>query len=294
MPTLVEAFRRAWSGPPAELPSDFESQLAAACSSGHADGEPPSPLAPERLVAYLAERLTATGAGPAALGRLQLADLHLACACADGNVAAHALFEERFLGVARMRACLRHIDAAPALVDEVRQLLRVRLLLGEPPVPPRITQYSGLGTLASWVGIAAQRAALNLLRGEQTRARVNREVVADALPAAGDPELDYLKARYRGEFREAIGAAVATLTARDRLLLRLHLVDQLSHERIAVMYQVHQSTVTRWIGGAREAIVRETRRALQARLRVDSADLESLVALVGSRLDLSLTRLLRE
>jgi RNA polymerase sigma-70 factor (ECF subfamily) len=293
VPTLTEAFRRAWSGPPPELPHDFEDQLAVVCALGREEVTPSAPT-PERLAAYVAERLTAAGAGPTELGRLQIADLGLACACADGDAAALARFEKRFLEPATVRACLRHIDATPALVDEVRQLLRVRLLLGEPPVPPRITQYSGIGALSSWVGIAAQRTALNLLRGEQTRARVNREVVAEALPMAGDPELDYLKARYRGEFREAIGAALATLAVRKRLVLRLHLVDQLSHERIAGMYQVHQTTVSRWIGGAREVILRETRRALQARLNLDSAELQSLQVLVGNSLDLSLTRLLRE
>jgi RNA polymerase sigma-70 factor (ECF subfamily) len=273
------------------LPDGLDERLVALCEVARVAWLP-LVLDDVRFVAYLAERLSTTGSSWQALDSLCVGDLYLACGCADVMPAALSHFEERFLSATAVKSYLRHVDASQSFVDEVRQILGTRLLVGEPPAPPRITQYGGRGPLGSWVAIAAQRTALSLLRTDAARSRVKREVVAEAFPVGGDPEMDYLKVRYRLEFRDAIGAAIGSLSSRDRLILRLHLLDHLSHDRIATMYQVSQPTVTRWIAAARESILRETRQILRQRLRVDTAEFESLAALVGSQLDLSLTRLL--
>jgi RNA polymerase sigma-70 factor, ECF subfamily len=288
---VLSAFVEAWPGAAAGLPRDFEAQLASVCEAARA-AWPDLGVDDTRFVQYLAQRLAPQGDPADHLAELRAADLYLAHACADGVPAALTLFEERLLSHAP--AFLKHLQQPPAFVDDVLQLLRTRLLIGSPSEPPRIAQYAGRGPLSSWVGIAAQRTAISLIRGEGAHSRAIDEAMAQALPAGKDPELDYLKARYRKEFRAAFSEAIAALPARDRLILRLFLVDNLSHERIGTMYQVNQSTVTRWIARAREAILRDTQTSLRNSLRVETSEFESLAALVGSELDLSLTRLLGE
>lgn len=172
----------------------------------------------------------------------------------------------------------------------MRQLLRQKLFVVEADgAAPRIAGYSGRGQLSSWVGVAAQRTGLSLLRGERKHAHVD-DALADALPVGSDPELDYLRTRYRADFRKAFQEAIASLTQRERMILRLHLVSGLSHEKIGAFYQVNQSTASRWIAKAREAIAREAERLLRERLNLNTSEFCSLAQLVGSQLDLSLSR----
>jgi RNA polymerase sigma-70 factor (ECF subfamily) len=74
------------------------------------------------------------------------------------------------------------------------------------------------------------------------------------------------------------------------MILRLCYVKGLSHERIALAYKVHQTTITRRIGKARETLVERIQRRLQERLDESTLNLDSIARLVGSQLDLSLTR----
>ena len=52
------------------------------------------------------------------------------------------------------------------------------------------------------------------------------------------------------------------------LLLKLTIVSGLSHEQLANIYSVNQSTVTRWIARARETVLEETERRVCAALRM--------------------------
>ena len=85
-----------------------------------------------------------------------------------------------------------------------------------------------------------------------------------------------------------------TLSPEHRLALRLHSVEALPGDQIAAALRVDRSTAMRWLNQAREQLFAETRRALTARLRVDPREFESLVGFVQSRLELSLSRLLRD
>jgi RNA polymerase sigma-70 factor (ECF subfamily) len=52
---------------------------------------------------------------------------------------------------------------------------------------------------------------------------------------------------------------------------------------------VNRSTVVRWLADVREALFKETRRLLRERLRLNDSEFESLMGLVRSDLDLSIS-----
>lgn len=291
MGTLREAFVERWHG---DAGTDRLEELDEALHDAYTRAVstwPDLAIPPETFARYLGERADRGIPPPKTLRTLRVEELFLACGCTLGLPAALDGFDRSCL--AGVDSFLDHVSGAGAVRDEVRQLVRNKLLVAEDGEPGRIAQYQGRGPLAAWVGIVAQRTALSLLRSDRARARAHGEAMAEALTIGGDPELDYLRVRYRDDFRAAFAEAIAELPERDRLVLRLHLVDALTHEEIARMYGVSQSTVTRWIAHAREAIGDETHRRVCARLQVDTGEFESLAALVESQLDLSLTRLLR-
>ena len=108
-----------------------------------------------------------------------------------------------------------------------------------------------------------------------------------------DPALRHLRTLYRTEFREALAAALAALPDRDRAVLRLRFVEGLELAQIGRMYRVHESTASRWLSAAREAVASATRDGLMARLAVTTATADSVARMVASGLDLSVARLLR-
>ena len=76
--------------------------------------------------------------------------------------------------------------------------------------------------------------------------------------------------------REALGG----LPDRDRLLLKLTIVSGLSHEQLANIYSVNQSTITRWIARARAQVLEATEREVCAKLRLPPGEFRSLAGLL--------------
>lgn len=241
--------------------------------------------------AYLAERLPETGLLDEALGAIQAADLYLACACAAGDRKALAAFDDRYIG--QLDAALGRMDPSGDLCTEVKQELRVQLLLGAPGRPPGITSYLGQGSLRRWLRVTATRQALMGLRRRQ-RALAHQLAARSLLDATfEDAELEALKRRWAAEFKDAFAEAVASLTSKQRNVLRYHAIDLLTIDQIGTLHGVHRVTAFRWVEQARAAVLEATRKALKARLDLSEPALDSVLGAIASRLDASVERLLR-
>lgn len=221
-----------------------------------------------------------------------LAGLCLAAACLAGDPAALRALDrliraeaERVVGELRQPAWL---------ADEVRQELSQRLLVVAPGAAPRLATYAGQSALGRWLGVAAMRTALNLLRGARPETPLDDDHdVADALLP---PELAVVRDRYRAEVEAAIRAAFDALDhARDRNLLRMYYLERIGLDQLGQMYGVHGSTVSRWLTALREAVLEDVRTRLAERLGLagNITDVDSLIRAVQSELDLTLSRLLR-
>lgn len=267
-------------------PGDLEAALVAAVEAGLL-AWPEVALDPLVFVAHLAARLPDEPDLAAAVGELHAADLYLACACALAEPRALACFNEHFLAAVGRTWRTRHPLADFA--DEVRQLLRVRLLVSDGGGPPRIAGYSGRGPLAAWVRMAATRLGLDLRRRERPGVR-DDELTLEA--RGDDPELEYLKTRYAGELNEALHTTLAALSSRTANVLRLHYQEGMTVDAIGTMYRVSGRTVQRWLAEARQTILAETRRLLSERLGLTDSRLDSLIGLVRSRLDISISQYL--
>jgi len=241
------------------------------------------------LAPLVGERIAGTDLA-VALAAAPAADVALAAACIAQEPGAHAAFD----------AVLAEVDAAGSatratkdLVDEVKQLLRVQLLVAKDGKPPGIAGYRGRGPLRGWVRITAVR---ELLRHKKKRDReLPLATSLDALLASGiDPGLEALKAEYRSEFAIALREAIETLSAEDRTLLRQQIVDSLSIDEVGAAYGVHRATAARWLNRARAALVAATHERLAARLALPVGEIESVIRLVQSRLDASVVRYLRD
>jgi RNA polymerase sigma-70 factor (ECF subfamily) len=259
-------------------------------AGAHAAGRAAHPgvdVPADAFTAYLTER--GFGAEGVATGRA--ADLYLCCACLRRDGRALAAFDA--LLVASATPALVRMGLASEARDEVAQALREKLFVGRAG-PAKLAEYAGRGALASWLRAAAVRTALNGLRDRGRRASLGDDDWL-AWPSPGDdPEVAALKRAFGADFRAAFSGALASLEPRARLLLRQHLLDGLGHEQLGALYGVHSVTAYRWLRDARSSLVKETRARLAAGRRVRAEELDSLLRLLESQLDASVTRLLAE
>ncbi len=225
-----------------------------------------------------------------ALSNLHVVDLYLACGCVSGIRSAIETFDATFL--VKIGTVLK-VGHDPGIVDEVRQVLRERMLVGDGTGLGRLASYSGRGKLAHWVSIAAQRIALEFVRNRASEPTpVSTGEFEQAVGVFPEQEMECIRARYQPERREAFRLAVTALSERDRLLLRLNLVDGISLSEIAVAYRVSQSTVSRWLAAARDQIRSAIERTLADQLGVTPGELASLAAAMLSVFDVTLSELL--
>jgi RNA polymerase sigma-70 factor (ECF subfamily) len=233
---------------------------------------------------HVAERLPEQGEALDALASMPAADLYLACACAQGDERAMQLFERDF--ISQIGVYLGRADTLAGVADEVKQLVRTRLLVADGDHARRIVAYKGRGPLGGWLRVVATRAALEV---RQARAPATaRAPVSVALGRILDPESAYLRAHHAAELEAALKNALAALTPRVGTVLRLHFLDGVSVEAIARLYTVSERTVQRWIAGAREEILDRVRASLATSLQLTSQQLEELLGLLSSRIDITL------
>ncbi len=270
---------------------ELEAALRAAFETG-ALAWPGVPLDARQFAAHLGQHAPRSGDLLAWLAAAHRSDLFLACACAQSNPAALSLFDQRLL--AEVPSFLQRRHASPELGEEVRQLLRERLLLpARGGGPPRISAYAGRGPLATWVRVAALRLVATLRRRPRPEEPLEDRDLAAEL-SAQDPELHLLRGRHGAEIAIALREAFESLERRDRALLRLHFLDGLNLERLGMVFQVSRATAGRMMLAARTELFEQTLRLLRSRLRIDHQELESLLGALRSGLDVSLHALLRE
>jgi RNA polymerase sigma-70 factor (ECF subfamily) len=248
-------------------------------------------LTEEAFFSHVASRLPEAGTALDALARVRAADLYLACACAHGDVAAIRAFDTRYL--VDLDAVARRFNYVAAGVDDVRQILHERFFLGTEAERPRIHDYNGDGDLRNWTRVVIVRTFINLA------SRGSREVPTDddwlfALVEGGEAdEVQHLKRAYGEEVKAAFRQAVEELSFRDRAILRYAFVDDLPVHKIGEIYGVHRATVARWIGHARDRFAGHLRGELLSRLRVSESEIDSILRLTMSGVDISLARHLR-
>lgn len=216
-------------------------------------------------------------------------DLFLACACLAHDPRALSILERVVL--IEVPSFVAKVEREPSEVAEIQQAVREKLLMSDGDHAPRLAEYAGRGSLGAFVRIIAVRIALDRKR-RQARSPGSDEL--GDLGGVADPELDYLREKYREQFVTALRGALAGLEPRARTVLRMNMLDGLSIDRIASTYEVHRATAARWVVDARADVLAATKHQLGANLQLRADELESLVRLVGVDLDVSVRRLLSE
>jgi RNA polymerase sigma-70 factor (ECF subfamily) len=264
--------------------------LVAAFRRGQ-DAWPTAQLSPPTFAAAVMARAPKPpGDARAHVATMRLEELYLAAACSAGDPGAILAFEGAFFGEVERTFSPR--SYGESFLEDARQNLRERLFVGFGGRPADIANYAGRGSLRHWFGIALRHHTLNLKRYEARAPTPNDPDFDQSLLVPGDPELLYLRQRYASDFRAAIEEAVRQLPAEERAALQHHYVERLSIDRIAAIYGIHRVTAARRVNRARDELVLLVRRALTSRLRVEEAELMSIMRLLPTQFSMSFRRVL--
>ncbi|MBI5538198.1 MAG: hypothetical protein HY898_36085 [Deltaproteobacteria bacterium] len=221
--------------------------------------------------------------------RVRAADLYLAFACVHGDPTALDAFERAYM--TGVRELLSKMLPSTALAEDVAQVLSQQWLASTPEREATLGQYNGMGRLQGWLRVSTVREAVRARRKAGIELPSNDDALA-GIPAGGaDPELAYMRQLYKNEFREAFTEAVASLTPRERTLLRYAVIDGLTVDDLGKIFRVHRASAARWLAAARETLTHRTRSALTQRLGVRVNDQESILRLIQSQLDMSIRSL---
>jgi len=239
----------------------------------------------ETFRAFIVERLPPGRVDDDALAELRIEALYLACACAAGDARAIAAFDRAY-GRDIERA-VAWLGGSTSAAEEVRQVIRERLFTRTKDRPPRIVEYGGKGDLGRWVRAIATRIAIDLRRATRREiASDDDDLVERALPM-DDPEIASIKARYAGELNQAVRDAVVELSVAAKNDLRLYYLDGLTLDEIARLDAVSAATVSRRLARARDTVLQRTRELLGERLRLELREVESILGVMGSRLEIN-------
>lgn len=270
---------------------DLEAALAALIAEARRTW-PDVSLRPDAFIPFLAERLQDAPTLAEALERCHASDLYLTCACLADSAQAVKAFKEQFFPY--IRGTLHHLRLDEALVEDVQQQVFQRLFVEDDQGVAKAVTYTGRGSLRGFVRVTAMRVALNLLRRTPKERLLDDAALADSICPDEDQELAYFKRLYRHEFKASFQQALARLSVRERNLLRYQVLDHLDAESISRLHDVHRTTVSRWLRAIRDKLLTETRRALASRLQLRPDDVESIIRLIQSHLDVSFCRVMNE
>jgi RNA polymerase sigma-70 factor (ECF subfamily) len=226
------------------------------------------------------------GASVEALADVRAEDLYLACACAVGARGAATAFERKFGAV--IRRAIARVLTRPDERQEAEQRAWHRIFVEDGRGPPRITQYLGQGPLENWLSVASMRIAVSFLRAESTERRLRAKVIADT--ASADPERLSMKGQLRRPFEAAVSEALDRLKPRERMILKLHIVGGMTLEAISKSLGVTRQAVSKTFSRCRERILSEVEDALKERLRIPKDEFSSILRIVASQLDASISR----
>jgi RNA polymerase sigma-70 factor (ECF subfamily) len=266
-------------------PADLGARVEAAIVEAHARFgafEVPIPALLDRVARAALQ-------DPLALPRVRIGDLCLACACGAGDPRALAALEAHF--ASNIAAAFRCVRTRHVALDDFAQSVRQKLL---GPPRPKIDDCGGLGDLRAWIQIVATRTALDLARAAKVREEPTAQERFLDVPAPGDaPDLAYLKRLYGREVAAAVESAARALSPEARNVLRDHYARGLTIDQIGRAHGVHRATAARRVQRARDELVVGVRATLIAQLGVSDAEIDSVMRLVESQLDITMERVLK-
>jgi RNA polymerase sigma-70 factor (ECF subfamily) len=211
------------------------------------------------------------------LSALHLADLALACACADGDEPAWEHFVRELRPVLyRAADSLEPGGGAREIADAMyADLYGIREHDGGRR--SLLRYFHGRSSLATWLRAVLAQRYVDRRRVARRETELPNEDSPAALPAA-DRALEPDRPRFLGLLQQALADAVSRLVPRDRLRLGCYYAQGLTLAETGRVLQEHEATVSRQLARARRAIRVDVERVLRETHGLSDAEVGECLA----------------
>ncbi|PYT00697.1 MAG: hypothetical protein DMF63_06565 [Acidobacteria bacterium] len=255
------------------------------------------------------------------LDLLQVDDLFIALACADGNERAWWEFDQQYRGyLERLARHLAKSDVdAQEVVDSVYvELYGTRFVDGERV--SKFATYSGRGSLRGWLRTVIWHTLVDLHRASHDEVSLDEMTenvgegavhasLAEPIPGGEGELVDQIaRSRYRTATFKSLETAFSQLDGHEKLLLLYYHVEQLKLREIARLAEsegsplrrwfqrkmqsrsenpgsrIHESTVMRWLDKCYSKILQLFRTELSSTHELGEAEIEICLDLVSQDL----------
>ncbi len=212
---------------------------------------------------------------------LHLADLALACACAQGHAGAWDHF------VAQFRPALyRAADAVDAGggAREVADALYADLYgLNEKGRERRslFLYFHGRSSLSTWLRSLVAQRYVDRIRETRRLAPLPDDESAVAVPAAPAPP-DPDRPRFAAAMRAALGLVIGALAPKDRLRLGCYYAQEMTLAQIGRVIGEHEATVSRHLARTRRDIRDSVERHLREQHRFGEREIDECFASISA------------
>jgi RNA polymerase sigma-70 factor (ECF subfamily) len=225
------------------------------------------------------------------IAQLRAPDLLVATAALAGNEDAQAYLEALMRDAIRP-IILRTLGSDAVLAAEVTQCTLVDVLFGRnEDKPAKLSKYSARGRLTAWVKTVARHTAIEHI---QELKRVSTSLIEEII-SEFDLETQILVKGYASHVTVAIKRAMNALSSRERTLLYMSLVEDVSIDGIGAFYGCSRATAARRINKAKAAVVKQTQDWFCSETGASPTEFQSLLhILLAGFLDVSVERILRE
>jgi RNA polymerase sigma-70 factor (ECF subfamily) len=239
----------------------------------------------ERFLALCAGDATAPPAE--VLAAIHADDLCLAIACESGDREALAHLTKAVLPQAL--SGLTRFAKDGLTPEDVKSAVLEKLFAGG-----RLASYSGRGPLQGWLRVVATRIALNMRRARTSENERDQQLMQEVLGEPASPEHQLVRQDLKQVFQQAFSAALQALPDEERDALRMHLYEGLSIDDLARIFGVHRATAARWLTRARDTLHAQVSTHIRGAMDCSDAELQSVMQLMMSQVDLSVSRIMRE
>jgi RNA polymerase sigma-70 factor, ECF subfamily len=215
-------------------------------------------------------------------------ELYFALACLERDPV--ALQELEPMVTAAVPKQLARLRLSEADQDDIRQDLLLRLLEHASDEPHCLTGYDGTGKLKGYLQTIAYRSAVDVQR------KRGKETSVELAPVVRDDDLErkHMRALYGVPVTDSLFAAAGELTPKERRMVWLYFFKGRSIDQLAKVLQKHRATAHRRLVRIVKTILARSKQRLHDSLGVNEKEAQSLMALVRSDLEISLTKFIQK
>jgi RNA polymerase sigma-70 factor (ECF subfamily) len=169
----------------------------------------------------------------------------------------------------------------------------------------KLAYYSGRGSLGGWLRAIISQMAVDRFRKQSRMVQIEEarefEILAEEssnnsnnehiVSHAENPEEIYSEQQTAHDVAEALQAAVASLEAEDRLILKMYYFDGLKLKDIAAVFGYHEATASRKLVRVQSEIRKSVEKALKTRHGWNDGEVQRYLSDTATGLGISLEKM---